>query len=115
VERPGIEPATFCVASQHPDHYTTKSDSWLGCVELTDSRWTDWLGCGWLQIPQVPAVPRLPAAGVSRRKGRRVLQDDERVCAGVSDDAGETAAAAREEGDAEGATEDTRQNDRRGL
>jgi len=24
VERPGLEPATFCAASQHPNHYTTK-------------------------------------------------------------------------------------------
>ena len=24
VERPGVEPATFCVASQHPNHYTTR-------------------------------------------------------------------------------------------
>ena len=24
VERPGVEPATFCVASQRPDHYTTR-------------------------------------------------------------------------------------------
>jgi len=23
VERPGVEPAIFCVASQHPNHYTT--------------------------------------------------------------------------------------------
>jgi len=24
VERPGVEPATFCVASQHANHYTTR-------------------------------------------------------------------------------------------
>ena len=24
VKRPGIKPATFCVASQHPNHYTTR-------------------------------------------------------------------------------------------
>ena len=24
VEQPGVEPATFCVASQHANHYTTK-------------------------------------------------------------------------------------------
>ena len=24
VERPGVEPATFCVMSQHPNYYTTK-------------------------------------------------------------------------------------------
>jgi len=23
VERPGVEPATFCVMRQHPNHYTT--------------------------------------------------------------------------------------------
>jgi len=27
VERPGVKPATFCVASQYPDHYTTRSKS----------------------------------------------------------------------------------------
>ena len=24
-QRPGVEPATFCVASQHPNHYTTRT------------------------------------------------------------------------------------------
>jgi len=24
VEQPGVEPATFCVVSQHPNHYTTR-------------------------------------------------------------------------------------------
>ena len=25
VERPGVEPETFCVASQHPNHYITRA------------------------------------------------------------------------------------------
>jgi len=25
VERPGVEPATFCVASQQPNHYTSRA------------------------------------------------------------------------------------------
>ena len=28
VERPGVEPATFCVASQHANHYTTRPHGW---------------------------------------------------------------------------------------
>jgi len=36
VERPGVEPETFCVASQHPNHYTTKSHwTYLGITPTT--------------------------------------------------------------------------------
>ena len=36
VERPRVEPATFCVASQHPSHYTTgpREDSRLLYLSL---------------------------------------------------------------------------------
>ena len=29
VERPVVEPATFCAASQHPNHYTTTAHSYI--------------------------------------------------------------------------------------
>ena len=71
--------------------------------------------CFVVEVPQVPAVPGLHVAVVSRNKGGRVLQIAERVRARVPNHSRETAAAARKEGDAERTAANARQNDRRGT
>lgn len=68
-----------------------------------------------VKVPQVPAVPRLLVTSISWSQDWSVLQDGQWVCVGVSYDTRETAAAEREEGDAERTEENSRQNDCRGL
>jgi len=38
VKRPGVEPATFCVTSQHPSHYITKPQSTRKIFQRKNSR-----------------------------------------------------------------------------
>ena len=46
-ERPGVEPATVCVASQHPNHYATRQLMAITKTLLAETKWTTvaWIKC----------------------------------------------------------------------
>ena len=41
VEWPGVEPATFCAVSQHPNHFTTTAHSYIQQAHTQRQRQTD--------------------------------------------------------------------------